>query len=262
MTREYRYDVDLVRIMYDYTSSVVWFPDPVDYDASRLSAELVAELRAWGELHEEGLDADFNWRSPDYPDRIDRARQQLAHRLGDELGEAFEVEFAVPHRVWFGPRWARYRSNAPATNPEAAAYFASLAAAAAEERASWGLQAAAAAGSWFAHQPLSGEVFLPDSVNPVTREQAERIVASAGATASASKAGRERAGMAQGDVVTRSNRGQWENEVEGEPERSQSFASREEAITAGRELAALLGTTHTVIESEPTGVITDEEPED
>jgi len=68
--------------------------------------------------------------------------------------------------------------------------------------------------------------------------------------------------MAQGDVVTRSNRGQWENEVEGEPERSQSFASREEAITAGRELAALLGTTHTVIESEPTGVITDEEPED
>ncbi|MCM3658832.1 DUF2188 domain-containing protein [Agromyces mediolanus] len=261
MPQEYRYDIDLVRLMYDYTDSVVWFPDPVDYDASALSAELVAELRAWGELHEKGLDEDFNWRSPDYPDRIDRERQQLAHRLGDELGEAFEVEFDVPHRVWFGPRTAHYRSNTPATNPAAAAYFASLAVAAAEERASW--QAQAAAGPWFAHQPLSGELFLPDDgVNPVTREPAERIVANAGASASAASAGRERAGMAQGEVVTRSNRGQWENEVEGEPERSQSFASREEAITAGRELAALLGTSHTVIESEPTGVITDEGPED
>jgi hypothetical protein len=66
--------------------------------------------------------------------------------------------------------------------------------------------------------------------------------------------------MADGDVETRSNRGQWENSVEGKPELSQSYASREEAVDAGRELAAKLGTTHVVRESEPTGVITDEDP--
>lgn len=65
--------------------------------------------------------------------------------------------------------------------------------------------------------------------------------------------------MADGDVETRSNRGQWENVVEGSPELSQSFASRDEAIDAGRELAATLGSHHTVRESAPTGVITDED---
>ncbi len=66
--------------------------------------------------------------------------------------------------------------------------------------------------------------------------------------------------MGDKDVETRSNRGQWENVVEGSPELSQSYASRDEAVDAGRELAAKLGTKHTVRESEPTGVITDEDP--
>ena len=66
--------------------------------------------------------------------------------------------------------------------------------------------------------------------------------------------------MADGDVETRSNRGQWENHVEGEPERSQSYSSREEAVDAGRELAEELGTRHSVVDSAPTGVITDEDP--
>lgn len=63
--------------------------------------------------------------------------------------------------------------------------------------------------------------------------------------------------MADGDVRTRDKRGQWVNEVEGEPERSESFSSREEAIEAGAALAEELGSTHTVEESEPTGAITD-----
>ncbi|MEJ3404623.1 DUF2188 domain-containing protein [Rathayibacter sp. YIM 133350] len=66
--------------------------------------------------------------------------------------------------------------------------------------------------------------------------------------------------MAEGDVQTRDNRGQWENSVEGRPELSQSYASRDEAVEAGRELAASLGSKHVVTESEPTGVITDEDP--
>jgi hypothetical protein len=66
--------------------------------------------------------------------------------------------------------------------------------------------------------------------------------------------------MAEGDVQTRSNRGQWENSVEGKPELSQSFASRDEAIDAGAQLAAELGSHHVVRDAEPTGVITDTDP--
>ncbi|MET0812593.1 MAG: DUF2188 domain-containing protein [Microbacterium sp.] len=62
-------------------------------------------------------------------------------------------------------------------------------------------------------------------------------------------------------VVTRSNRGQWENVVEGRPELSQSFTSREEAIDQGRDVADRLGLAHVVHDAEATGVITDE-PED
>lgn len=63
--------------------------------------------------------------------------------------------------------------------------------------------------------------------------------------------------MADGDVTTRSKQGQWANHVDGRPELSQSFSSREEAVVAGARLAAERGTRHTVIESEPTGAISD-----
>jgi len=65
-----------------------------------------------------------------------------------------------------------------------------------------------------------------------------------------------------GDVITMSKRGQWVNRVVGSDELSQSFRSREEAVDAGRSLAAQLGSQHIVIESEETGVITDEEVDD
>ncbi len=64
--------------------------------------------------------------------------------------------------------------------------------------------------------------------------------------------------MADGDVETVSKRGQWVNRVAGERELSESYSSREEAVAAGQALADELGTQHTVIDSEPTGVITDE----
>ncbi|GGI44572.1 hypothetical protein BCL57_000528 [Agromyces flavus] len=65
--------------------------------------------------------------------------------------------------------------------------------------------------------------------------------------------------MADGDVETISKRGQWVNRVVGEPERSQSYRTKEEAIDAGRELAALHGTAHRVIDADETGAITDED---
>jgi hypothetical protein len=46
--------------------------------------------------------------------------------------------------------------------------------------------------------------------------------------------------------------------VVGDSELSASYSSKTEAVEAGRALADQLGTRHTVVESEPTGVITDE----
>jgi hypothetical protein len=58
-------------------------------------------------------------------------------------------------------------------------------------------------------------------------------------------------------VVTRSNRGQWENTVEGRPEVARSYSSKEEAVDEGRALADELGVHHVVEDAEPTGAITD-----
>jgi hypothetical protein len=63
--------------------------------------------------------------------------------------------------------------------------------------------------------------------------------------------------MADGDVETFDKRGQWVNRVIGEPERSKSFSSKQEAIDAGQALVRELGTHHLVREADPTGVITD-----
>ncbi|RWZ61548.1 DUF2188 domain-containing protein [Labedella populi] len=68
--------------------------------------------------------------------------------------------------------------------------------------------------------------------------------------------------MAHGDVTSRDNRGQWENSVEGMPERSASYSSRDEAVEAGAALATELGSSHVVEEAEPSGVITDEQEDD
>lgn len=63
-------------------------------------------------------------------------------------------------------------------------------------------------------------------------------------------------------VVTRSNRGQWENHVDGRPELSRSYASREEAIDAGRSTADQLGVRHVVEDAAPTGTIIDPQTEE
>lgn len=66
----------------------------------------------------------------------------------------------------------------------------------------------------------------------------------------------------QPTVITRSNRGQWENVVEGRPDLSSSYSSRDEAVDAGRTVADRLGVHHVVEDAEPTGAITDEASEE
>lgn len=45
--------------------------------------------------------------------------------------------------------------------------------------------------------------------------------------------------MVDGDVTTRSKNGQWLNHVEGHPESSQSFSSREDAVIVGEKDAEI-----------------------
>ncbi|WP_336660884.1 DUF2188 domain-containing protein [Leucobacter sp. USHLN153] len=66
--------------------------------------------------------------------------------------------------------------------------------------------------------------------------------------------------MSEFDVTTKSKNGQWINKVEGAPELSRSYRDRDEAVDAGRLLAAELGGEHRVEESGLTGVITDPDP--
>ncbi len=63
--------------------------------------------------------------------------------------------------------------------------------------------------------------------------------------------------MTRNDVTTKSKNGQWVNEIEGSPELSRSYRSRDEAVQAGREYAAGHDSRHVIEESEPTGAITD-----
>ncbi|MDR5699624.1 hypothetical protein [Agromyces aerolatus] len=174
-----RYEQEIVRLFYDYTDTVLWFPDPVPYDEARLSPELTEALRAWGRRHDEGLRVDQRWQSPDLPAQLAAELPELVERVGDELGSAFTVEYTSrpdDPMAWAGSRKVRYRSTEPPTNPDASAAFEARAAAAraeAEERA----QRASAGpnpnvvmarrdgttGEWFAIQPRSGKIFRPPS---------------------------------------------------------------------------------------------------
>lgn len=58
-------------------------------------------------------------------------------------------------------------------------------------------------------------------------------------------------------IVTRAKNGQWVNEVEGAPDLSRSYSSRDEAIEEAEALAVERGAKHVVEDSEPTGTITD-----
>lgn len=115
---EYRYDTEVVRLFYDYASSVVWFPDPVPHIECRLSPELSADLDAWRHSFDVGLEQQ-EWRSPELAARAEREGRDLAQRLGDELGSTFEIDY----HVFAQPRASRYRSPNSPTNAEAAAVF-------------------------------------------------------------------------------------------------------------------------------------------
>jgi len=67
----------------------------------------------------------------------------------------------------------------------------------------------------------------------------------------------ERDALSAGDVITECKNGQWVTEIVGDRQDSRSFTDRDEAVAHGREQAIVRGTRHVIVDSPPTGDITD-----
>ena len=117
------YSTSVVRLFPDYAGSPVWFSEPVPYEVSRLSGDLVRDLQVWEESYYRGLHKEFAWRSDAMRSAFTVEGKRLARWLADELGDEFSVEYDNPamsgkHRV---------RGSGPPRNPAAAAAFRQLA---------------------------------------------------------------------------------------------------------------------------------------
>lgn len=156
-----------VRMFPDYADTVLWFTEPIDYGAAKLSGHLTRDLTRWEQSYYEGLNEDYEWKTASLSHRFAIEGAQLAQRVADELGDEFEIELVtfadgIPER--------RFQGQAGALNSRAAAAFRVLALELSEfEDAVTQAQAAIRRGEntgWFAYAPLSGTVFdpqLPDN---------------------------------------------------------------------------------------------------
>jgi hypothetical protein len=114
-----RYLRSVVRVFPDYAGTVLWFVGgPVDYAEAAIGDDLAADMRRWEAAYYDALGPDLEWPSPAARIAHAEAGLDLARRLSDELGDAFEVEvFDARDR----PQRLRGR-HAPA-NPRAVAAF-------------------------------------------------------------------------------------------------------------------------------------------
>lgn len=115
----------VLRIFPDYAESVLWLAEPVPYEISGLTQQLVHDLATWEQSYYGSLTADFTFRSQGLAHEFTNRGKLLAHRVAEELGSGWEVEFksceplAAPVRI---------HGSGVATNAEAAAAFAAVAA--------------------------------------------------------------------------------------------------------------------------------------
>ena len=130
MKRLSKYATSIVRLEADYDDSVLWFIDPIPYEVTHLSADLIRDLEAWGQFYYDALSDDYEWRSDEAGRHFTEEGRRLAQLLANELGREFSVEFRSSRRWW---RKRRFRSSDAPFNPDAAAAFTALADAARQE---------------------------------------------------------------------------------------------------------------------------------
>ncbi|WP_066042303.1 hypothetical protein [Herbiconiux solani] len=111
-----------IRLFSDYAPSVVWFMGPVAYEKTRLSDELVTALQEWDSSFYASLDLQTRgFKSEALAGAHVAEGERLARLLAREVGPGFEIEYDV-----FRGKVST-RSQVPAENPEAEAFFNELA---------------------------------------------------------------------------------------------------------------------------------------
>ena len=149
-----------IRMFPDYADTVLWVREPIDCEDTGLSDGLVAELEAWEQFYCDSLDPDFTWVSPAAVRAYNTDGTRLAHRVADEAGPRFVVEFASRTE---GAEFVRARSDSPASNPAAEAAFTRLfVEVEAEEHEAAEFIRDNPGGEWVAYAPLSGTAFKPN----------------------------------------------------------------------------------------------------
>lgn len=144
----------VLRIFPDYAESVLWLAEPVPYGISGLSRELVHDLAVWEQFYYDSLTADFIFRSQELAREFTTRGKRLAGRVAEELGGRWEVEFRS-YEPLVEP--VRIRATGVATNAEAAAAFAALAA----EQAAVQRPRVAGNGRWSARATLPDTDYEP-----------------------------------------------------------------------------------------------------
>lgn len=151
-----------IRLYPDYADTVLWLYGPVSYADARLSPALSADMETWEASYYDSLDSQQSWKHPQTAAPFSATGRKLAHRLADELGVGFEVDFHS-----YAPRSVRklFRSEQSSQNPAAAEAFRAMVAAEDELKAQFAADQGNGIG-WFAYAPLSGAVFDPGGHYP------------------------------------------------------------------------------------------------
>lgn len=158
------FETRIVRLFPDYGGSVIWFSDPMPYDETRLSPDLVRRLEAWEESYYRGLDDEMNWKSDQLRERFGLDGIELSDAVSKEIGPEFEVRLGSNGAIQDHPPFV---SEVPATNSAAREAFTFRARRALDDWARLRrIQAENETGSpiWTAHSE-SGAIFRPNDID-------------------------------------------------------------------------------------------------
>lgn len=151
---------ETIRLFPDYVRTVLWLDQPIHYDRTGLSSELVKELEAWEQSYYDSLTDDIAWKSAGHAHAYTVEGARLAACVAAEAGPRFVAEFDSSED---GAETVYARTKSPALNAAAEASFIRLQEEWIAEDQRVADLLAESNGSWTAYAPLSGQTFTPAS---------------------------------------------------------------------------------------------------
>ena len=143
----------------EYAGTVLWVDGPVDYSATRLSAELVEELQAWEQSYYDGLNRKHAFRSRGLDLKFAQEGVRLAKLVSSEIGSRHIIEYLGARRLDLP---VLFKCPGTAANPAAARCFDDLMEA--KLQSAQDMREMLKDGPYYAHAPLGGAVFDPQGV--------------------------------------------------------------------------------------------------